>query len=75
MNMESALKNLVRVGTVSSVDVEKRLVRVEFTDKQDIDGKPLISGTLKVLQNQPLITVEKWVMELGEENKWDFEAD
>ena len=76
MNMreESALKNLVRVGTVSSVDVEKRLVRVEYADKQDVDGKPLISGPLKVLQNQPLVTIEKWVEELGEENKYDYET-
>ena len=71
---DSALKNLVRVGTVSSVDVDERLVRVTFTDKQDVDGKPLTSGTLKVLQNQPLITIEKWVMELGEENKYDYET-
>jgi len=75
MHLESALKNLVRVGTVSSVDVEERLVRVEFHDKLDADGNTLISGTLKVLQNQPLITTEEWVEELGAENKWDFEAE
>ena len=63
MNMQemAALKNLVRVGMVSSVDVEKRVVRVEFADKQDVDGKPLISAPLKVLQNQPLIAIKKWV--------------
>lgn len=63
MNMQeaTALKNLVRVGTVHSVDVEKRLVRVEFADKQDVDGKPLISGPLKVMQNQPLVVFKKWV--------------
>ena len=71
----AALKNLVRVGTVSSVDPEKRLVRVEFADKQAVDGKPLISGTLKVLQNMPLISIEKWVMELGSENKYSYTAE
>ena len=70
----ATLKNLVRVGTVSSVNVEDRLVRVEFTDKQDIDGTAIVSGTLKVLQNQPLVTIEEWVEELGQENKFDFEA-
>ena len=66
--------NIVRVGKVSSVDVNGRMVRVAFEDKLDTEGKPLISGKLKVLQNQPLITVEKWVEELGTENKWDYEA-
>jgi hypothetical protein len=27
------------------------------------------------LQNQPLITIEKWVVEVGEENKWDYETE
>jgi hypothetical protein len=75
MNAEAALKNLVRVGTVSSVDVENRLVRVAFADKQDVDGKPLISAPLKVLQNQPLVTIEKWVTEAGAENKYNFAAE
>lgn len=66
--------NIVRVGRVSSVDTGNRTVRVAFEDKPDTEGKPLISGALKVLQNQPLITVEKWVEELGEENKWDYKA-
>lgn len=66
--------NIVRVGKVSSVDVIRRTVRVAFEDKLDTEGKPLISGELKVIQNQPLITVEKWVEELGTENKWDYEA-
>ena len=69
------LMNLVRAGTVSSVDVDRRRVRVAFADKQDINGAPLISGELKVLQNQPLIAIEKWVMELGSENKWDYETE
>lgn len=66
--------NIVRAGKVSSVDVSRRTVRVAFEDKLDTEGKPLISGELKVIQNQPFITVEKWVEELGNEEKWDYEA-
>lgn len=57
MNMQemAALKNLVRVGTVSSLDVGNRTARVSFADKQDTEGKPLISGPLKVIQNPPFI--------------------
>ena len=42
--------NIVRVGKVSSVDVPGRTVRVAFEDKTDTEGKPLISGALKVLR-------------------------
>lgn len=63
------LKEIVRIGTVSSVDKDKRTARVIFHDRSELP-----SWELKVLQNQPLITVEKWVEELGEENKWSFEA-
>jgi hypothetical protein len=76
MNIESVLKNLVRIGTASSVDTEKRLVRVTFNDKQDVDGKPLVSGPLKVLQNQPLVTIEKWSEDFAHSlNKWDYETE
>lgn len=50
-----ALSNLVRVGTVSSVDIANRTARVAFADKQDTEGKPLVSGSLKVIQNPPFI--------------------
>ena len=75
MNALTVLKNIVRIGCVSSVDIDSRTVRVIFPDKQDKEGKPLISGPLKVLQNQPLITIEKWVEEGGSESKWDFTAE
>lgn len=73
IDVEAVLKNLVRVGSVSSVDVDSRTVRVVFADRQDGDGNPLISGALKVIQNMPLITAEKWVEETP--GKWDFKAD
>ena len=74
MGHDSTLENIVRTGTVSSVDVENRTARVAFADKLDTQGKPLISGPLKIIQNQPLITIEKWVMESGTENKWELSA-
>lgn len=52
----TALKNIVRIGVVDSVNVEKRTARVRFTDKNN-----LVSGELKVLQNHPLIVIEKEV--------------
>lgn len=53
----TALRNIVRVGTVSSVDVKSRTARVAFHDKQDTAGKPLISGPLKVVQSPPFISI------------------
>lgn len=70
MDYITALKNIVRVGWVSSVNVEDRTARVAFKDK----GETFVSGPLRVLNCQPLITVEKWVEEYGEENKWDIQA-
>lgn len=42
--MENILNNLVRIGTVSSVDCSKKLARVIFKDKD------MVSGWLHVLQ-------------------------
>ena len=53
-----------RIGQVSSVNAEKRTARVFFPEM----GIP--SGELKVLSNQPVITVVK--TENG--GKWDYEA-
>lgn len=49
------LKNIVRVGTVSSVDGASRTARVAFADKQGAKGEPFISAPLKVMQNPPFI--------------------
>jgi hypothetical protein len=61
----NVLKNMVRVGTVSSVDVKSRTARVKFTDKNN-----LISGALKILKSSPAITIEKEV----DGEKWDLTA-
>jgi len=70
----ATLNNLVRVGHVSDVDVDNRNARVTFNDKLDENGEPLVSAWLRVVDNRPLITHEKWVMESGSENKYDYEA-
>lgn len=59
------LKEIVRIGTVASVDKDKRTARVIFHDRSELS-----SWELKVLQNQPLITVEKWV----DGAKWSYDA-
>lgn len=49
----SALMNIVRIGTVSSINNEEQTARVTFQDKAN-----LVSGPLKVLENKPSITVQ-----------------
>lgn len=62
----NVLKNIVRTGWVSSVNVEERTARVIFEDK----GETIVSGDLKIIANQPVITVEKWV----DGEKWAYDA-
>jgi carbon starvation protein CstA len=45
----TALKNIVRVGTVSSVDAGTRTARVIFEDKAGI-----VSGPLRILKMAPI---------------------
>lgn len=61
----TVLKNIVRVGTVSSVRASDYTARVAFHDKLDSDGRPLISGALKVIQNQPIQT-PPWMPSIGQ---------
>lgn len=51
----NVLRNIVRIGSVSAVDVENHTARVVFADK---NGMP--SGMLKVLRTWPNIQIEKW---------------
>lgn len=46
MGNDSILKNLVRVGVVSSINPEKRMARVTFPQLND-----MVSGELYVLQH------------------------
>ena len=47
MEIEKILKNLVRIGTITVTDPDKRVARVKFEDT----GRP--SGWLYVLANRP----------------------
>ena len=48
---EEVIRNIVRTGTVSSVNEKERTARVTFKDK----GQTFVSGELKVLKNAPFI--------------------
>lgn len=50
MDELTALKNIVRAGWVSSVDIAERTARVTFKDK----GDTFVSGPLNVLKNMSL---------------------
>lgn len=53
---ESTLLNLVRIGEVSSVNVQKKTARVIFRDKDD-----LVSGDLNILK-----TTGEWLPSKGQ---------
>lgn len=59
-----ALENMVRIGTVSSVNAENRTARVNFADKNN-----LVSGELKVIKNPPNITVKEIELTYGTETQ------
>lgn len=58
------LKDIVRIGIVSSVNSEKMTARVKIQDQG------IVTGDLKIVQNTPLITVES--KEAG--TKWEYDA-
>jgi hypothetical protein len=60
MNELNALKNIVRIGRVSTVNAGNRTARVIFQDKAN-----LVSGPLIVIQNQPSITVHETELKYG----------
>lgn len=68
-NWKAGIERMIRYGYATDVDPEKRTARVEFRDMQQV-----VSYLLPVMQNHPTITIEKWVEEEGEENKWEYEA-
>ena len=60
----TALKNIIRAGWVSSVDIAERTARVTFKDK----GDTFVSGPLKVLKNPP------WVPEYYAPYRTEYES-
>lgn len=59
------LKNIVRIGIVSSVNPAKMTARVKIQEQS------IVTGDLKIVQNTPLITVVN--KEAG--TKWEYEAE
>lgn len=59
------LKDIVRIGIVSSVNPAKMTARVKIQDQG------IVTGDLKIVQNTPLITVEN--EDAGV--KWDCKAE
>ncbi len=60
--MDAVLKNLVRVGRVSSTDPEQATVRVVFADRQN-----LVSYDLPVIVRQSLRNKDYWMPHVGEQ--------
>jgi phage baseplate assembly protein gpV len=58
---KAMLMNLIRVGTVDSVDTKNKAARVRFPDKSHTRGNPFISAPLKVLQKSD----EMWLPKVG----------
>lgn len=49
----NALMNIVRIGTVSSINAAERTARVTYQDKAN-----LVSGPLKVLNREPTVEIQ-----------------
>ena len=62
--MQNKLMNIVRKGQVQSIDAVNRTAIVKFHDLN------LISGNLTILNNSPVITIEKWY----DNKKWSHEG-
>lgn len=58
--MDSAIKNLIRVGRVSSVDPKTATARVVF------EAQGVVSHELPVLQRQTLRNKDYWLPDVGE---------
>lgn len=64
-DFEKILRNLVRLGSVTAIDIPKRLARVKFHDTG------ITSGWLPVLDNRPFIPDYE---QLGVSQRTEFEA-
>lgn len=59
------IKNIFRVGLVSSVNGATCSARVTFPDKDDLDGKGLVSYELPIITIGSNGTLAYWVPEVG----------
>lgn len=61
------LKNLIRVGVVSSVNIGEMKAKVIFPDRTDGNGSPLISAELAILTRGSKKHKDYWVPDIDEQ--------
>lgn len=56
------IKNIIRIGRVSSVDVNTNTARVAFSDKDD-----LVSGNLMIINRGSMADKDYWIPDIDEQ--------
>lgn len=56
------IKNIIRIGRVSSIDVNTNTARVAFSDKDD-----LVSGNLMIVNRGSMVDKDYWVPDIDEQ--------
>lgn len=56
------IKNIIRIGRVSSIDVNTNTARVAFSDKDD-----LVSGELMIVNRGSMVDKDYWIPDIDEQ--------
>lgn len=56
------IKNIIRIGRVSSIDVNTNTARVAFSDKDD-----LVSGNLMIVNRGSMVDKDYWIPDIDEQ--------
>lgn len=56
------IKNIIRIGRVSSIDVSTNTARVAFSDKDD-----LVSGNLMIINRGSMVDKDYWIPDIDEQ--------
>lgn len=56
------IKNIIRIGRVSSIDVNANTARVAFSDKDD-----LVSGNLMIVNRGSMVDKDYWIPDIDEQ--------
>lgn len=56
------IKNIIRIGRVSSIDVNTNTARVVFSDKDD-----LVSGNLMIVNRGSMVDKDYWIPDIDEQ--------
>ena len=59
---ENFIKNIIRIGRVSSIDVNTNTARVAFSDKDD-----LVSGNLMIVNRGSMVDKDYWIPDIDEQ--------